>query len=198
MAYLTIGVDVDNVVNNLAECILKVFNEDTMQNVKITDIKSYYIENWVNEEYKDRIVPLFLDKRVWKQVTLIDLCQFFIKRLDEDGHKIVFVTSTEPENILKKFNWLQRNFPFIDIRKNLIATHTKQLVSGIDVLIDDYEKNLINGKYEKILFSYPWNSQIDDKQYGIRRCNDWREIYNEICKIANQKTKEINKRESGL
>ena len=190
MKHLNVGIDIDNVINNLAECILKVFNEDTGQSVKLTDIKSYYIERWVDEKYSDKIISLFTDKRVWKQISLIDLCQVFIKKLYDDGHRIIFVTATEPLNVAKKFNWLSRNFPYIDIRKNLVMTHTKQLISSLDVLIDDYENNLIDGDYEKILLNYPWNSGIVDERYGIRRCNDWREIYNEVCKIAEKESEE--------
>lgn len=71
--------------------------------------------------------------------------------------------------------------------------HTKQLLSELDVLVDDYENNLIDGNYSKILLNYPWNNGINDERYGIIRCNDWREIYNEICKIAETETNEDNK-----
>ena len=40
MKHLNVGIDIDNVINNLAETLLKVFNEDTGQNVKLSDIKS--------------------------------------------------------------------------------------------------------------------------------------------------------------
>ena len=42
-------------------------------------------------------------------------------------------------------------------------------MAGIDILIDDYEKNLIDGKYQKILFSYPWNKNFNNSEYGIYR-----------------------------
>ena len=186
MKHLNVGIDIDNVINNLAEILLKVFNEDTGQNVKITDIKSYYIERWVDEEHSRKIISLFTDKRVWKQITLIDNCRNFIRKLVEDGHRVIFVTATDSSNIAKKFSWLSRNFPFIDIKRDLVMIHTKQLLGELDVLVDDYENNLIDGKYAKILLSYPWNTGINDDRYGIIRCNDWREIYNEICKIAEK------------
>ena len=173
--------------------MLKVFNEDTGQNVKLSDIKSYYIERWVDSKYSDKITALLADKRVWKQISLIDNCRNFIQKLVEDGHRIIFVTATDPSNIAKKFSWLSRNFPFIDIKRNLVMIHTKQLLSELDVLVDDYENNLIDGNYSKILLNYPWNNGINDDRYGIIRCNDWREIYNEICKIAEMETNEDNK-----
>ena len=193
MKHLNVGIDIDNVINNLAETLLKVFNEDTGQNVKLSDIKSYYIERWVDSKYSDKITALFADKRVWKQISLIDNSRNFIQKLVEDGHRIIFVTATDPSNIAKKFSWLSRNFPFIDIKRNLVMIHTKQLLSELDVLVDDYENNLIDSNYSKILLNYPWNNGINDDRYGIIRCNDWREIYNEICKIAEMETNEDNK-----
>ena len=190
MKHLLIGIDIDNVINNLAESLLNVFNADTGESVKLTDIKSYYIERWVDAKYTNKILSLFSDKRVWKQITLIDHCKTFIQKLVEDGHRIVFVTATDPSNVAKKFSWLSRNFPFIDIKKNLIVIHTKQLLSSLDVLVDDYENNLIDGNYAKILLNYPWNSGISDDRYGIIRCNNWIDIYNEICKIAESNISE--------
>ena len=190
MKHLLIGIDIDNVINNLAESLLNVFNADTGESVKLTDIKSYYIERWVDAKYTNKILSLFSDKRGWKQISLIEHCRTFIQKLVEDGHRVVFVTATDSSNVAKKFNWLSRNFPFIDIKKNLIVIHTKQLLSSLDVLVDDYENNLIDGNYAKILLSYPWNSGISDDRYGIIRCNNWIEIYNEICKIAESNISE--------
>ena len=80
MKHLNVGIDIDNVINNLAETLLKVFNEDTGQNVKLSDIKSYYIERWVDSKYSDKITALFADKRVWKQISLIDNSRNFIQK----------------------------------------------------------------------------------------------------------------------
>ena len=41
MKHLLIGIDIDNVINNLAESLLNVFNADTGESVKLNDIKSY-------------------------------------------------------------------------------------------------------------------------------------------------------------
>ena len=100
-------------------------------------------------------------------------CRF--KRL----HIIYFVTSTEPENISKKANWLQREFPDINIRKRLIRCYNKQLLSGLDILVDDYEKNLIDGDYSKVLLDKPWNqnSKEHDNEHQFYRMTDWRNIY---------------------
>ena len=50
---------------------------------------------------------------------------------------------------------------------------------GVDILIDDYEMNLINGSYFGILMDYPWNSTaiFDEAAYdNIYRVFDWLQV----------------------
>lgn len=182
---MIVGVDIDNTVNTLCEAVLSVYNEDSGDNLRPEDIKSYYIDNFVKPEFKDNFKNYFVDRRVWKRIKLIKDCQKYIARLYRDGHTIIFITSTEPENLKKKANWLKRNFPYLDIRKSLFSCPKKQYMAGIDILIDDYEQNLIDGKYHKILLSYPWNESINIDEHGIYRAKNWKEIYNIINYINN-------------
>ena len=64
----------------------------------------------------------------------------------------------------------------MDIRKRLITTHCKQMI-GVDILIDDYEMNLINGSYFGILIDYPWNRNFDEASDDkIYRVFDWLQV----------------------
>ena len=48
---------------------------------------------------------------------------------------------------------------------------------GMDILIDDYEMNLINGSYFGILMDYSWNRNFDDAAYdNIYRVFDWLQV----------------------
>lgn len=67
-------IDVDNVLNNLAESVLNIYNEDSGDNLKIEDIHNYYIENYVKESYKDTFHNYFHDKRVWSNVAVTPDC----------------------------------------------------------------------------------------------------------------------------
>lgn len=182
---MIIGIDIDNTLNTLCKAVLSVYNEDSNDNLKTEDIKSYYIDNFVKPEFKDNFKNYFIDRRVWKRIKLIKDCQKYVARLYQDGHTIIFITSTEPENLKKKANWLKRNFPYLDIRKSLFACPKKQYMGGIDVLIDDYEENLINAKYQGILFSAPWNRDFDNNGHRIYRAESWEQIY-EIINYINR------------
>ena len=158
---MKIGIDVDNTIVNTTSCVIAQHYADTGERLTLDDIKTYYIENYVSDDYKDDFHLIFLKKEMWKRVKVLPNCVEVIKRLHDRGEEIYFVTSTEPQNVAKKARFLQRTFPFLDIRKCLITTHCKQMI-GVDILIDDYEMNLINGSYFGILMDYSWNRNFDD------------------------------------
>ena len=190
---MIIGIDCDNVVCNTTESVIAQHYADTGEKLTLDDIKSYYIENYVSDDYKDDFHLIFYKKEMWKRVKVIPHCVEVIKRLHNRGDSIYFVTSTEPQNITKKARFLQRTFPFLDIRKCLITTHCKQMI-GVDILIDDYEMNLINGSYFGILMDYPWNRNFDDaSDDNIYRVNNWLEVEPMIEYIQTLKSGNKNK-----
>lgn len=190
---MIIGIDVDNTIVNTTSCVIAQHYADTGEKLTLDDIKGYYIENYVSDDYKDDFHLIFYKKEMWKRVKVIPHCVEVIKRLHDRGDSIYFVTSTEPQNITKKARFLQRTFPFLDIRKCLITTHCKQMI-GVDILIDDYEMNLINGSYFGILMDYPWNRNFDDASDDkIYRVFDWLEVEPMIEYIQTLKNSNENK-----
>ena len=183
---MIIGIDCDSVLNNLTESVLRVYNADYNDNLTVDDITEYRMENFVKPECKENFYKIFCDKRVWKGIEVVEGCVEVIKKWHEKGHTIYIVTATEPANMTKKASWLQRVFPFLNIRKSLICIHKKQLLSGnIDILIDDCLDNLKGGDYARFVYDQPWNRNVDDKEYDLIRCKDWSEVDNELEKYYN-------------
>lgn len=186
---MLIGIDIDNVLNTLTEAILSVYNSDSGDNLSLSDITTYHIENFVKPEYKEFFYQYFLDSKVWKAIKVQPHCREIIAKLHNEGHQIIFITTTEPENLPKKKNWLQRNFPFLDIRKSLFSCPTKQLVK-CDILIDDYIGNVVDvvkahREYYSILLDYPWNRENwVDKEPNLSRAKDWNEVYDKVHMVA--------------
>ena len=192
---MVIALDVDNVITNTTACVLEQHYTDTGEKLNLDDIKGYYIENYVGDDYKDDFHLIFFKKEMWKRVQVLPHCIDVVKRLYDKGNEIWFVTSTEPQNVAKKARFLQRTFPFLDIRKRLITTHCKQMI-GVDILIDDYEMNLINGSYFGILMDYPWNRNFDDaSDENIYRVNNWLQVEPMIEYIEKVKYIKENKNE---
>ena len=190
---MVIALDCDNVITNTTACVLAQHYADTGEKLTLDDIKGYYIENYVGDDYKDDFHLIFFKKEMWKRVQVLPHCVEVVKRLHDKGNEIYFVTSTEPQNVAKKARFLQRTFPFLDIRKCLITTHCKQMI-GVDILIDDYEMNLINGSYFGILMDYPWNRNFDDASDDkIYRVFDWTQVEPMIEYIQTLKNSNENK-----
>ena len=60
---MIIGIDCDNVLNNLTEELIKLYNVDANDSLILSDIKRYRIDDFVIPEYKDKIKDYFLDKK---------------------------------------------------------------------------------------------------------------------------------------
>ena len=194
---MKIALDVDNTIVNTTSCVIAQHYADTGEKLTLDDIKSYYIENYVSDDYKDDFHLIFYKKEMWKRVKVISHCVEVIKRLHDRGDSIYFVTSTEPQNITKKARFLQRTFPFLDIRKRLITTHNKQMIK-CDILVDDCIDNVLNADYVSILLDYPWNSTaiFDEAEYdNIYRVFDWLEVEPMIEYIEKVKYIKENKNE---
>ena len=65
---MIVGIDIDNCLNNLCEAVLSVYNEDSGDSLKQSDITDYYIEKFVKEPFKDNFYRYFTDKRTWKRI----------------------------------------------------------------------------------------------------------------------------------
>ena len=192
---MIIGIDVDSTVCNTTESVIAQHYADTGEKLTLDDIKSYYIENYVSDDYKDDFHLIFYKKEMWKRVKVIPHGVEVIKRLHDRGDSIYFVTSTEPQNITKKARFLQRTFPFLDIRKCLITTHCKQMIK-CDLLIDDCIDNVVGADYYSILMDYPWNSTaiFDEAEYdNIYRVFDWLQVEPMIEYIQTLKSSNENK-----
>lgn len=178
---MLISVDIDNCLNNLTECVLEVYNADSGDNLSLSDITAYHIENFVKPDYKDKFYQYFLDRNVWKKIKVQPHCREVLAKLFNEGHRIIFVTTTEPENLPKKKNWLMRNFPFLDIRKSLFSCPVKQLVK-CNILIDDCIANATGERdYYSILLTYPWNKNKGlDGAPMLTEAKDWNEIYTKV------------------
>ena len=76
---MIIGIDVDNVVCNTTESVLTQHYADTGEKLTLDNIKGYYIENYVGDDYKDDFHLIFYKKEMWKRVKVIPHCVEVIK-----------------------------------------------------------------------------------------------------------------------
>ena len=100
-----IGVDCDNVINNLAESIIDVYNKDYNDNLSIADITTYNMRQFFKNVSPDKFCDYFMDKRVWDNIKVLENCVATLKKYHDLGCEIYIVTATAPKNISSKSAW---------------------------------------------------------------------------------------------
>jgi 5'(3')-deoxyribonucleotidase len=96
-------------------------------------------------------------------------------------HEIYFVTAGHPYTMRARDTWLERIFPFYK-SGSLIMCRTKQLLD-LDILVDDYEFNLIGGKYLGLLMDRPWNQDIAPRAFRMKRIFHLSEVPNIVYEL---------------
>lgn len=187
---LTIGIDLDGVVDDLVTPWLASINECLKQEYRVEydDITMYNIvdsimaKNKFDESKRNQITDIVYDgeglRNAIRTATPIPNAIHTIKKLlKDDRFDVYFVTSTAPSCCLDKYMWLKRHLNLTDDSR-IIFTHRKQLFGG-DVLIDDWECNLFGGRYYGLLYTQPWNKSVEvpkGQWRRISRVNNWDEI----------------------
>lgn len=168
-------VDCDNVLNNLTEKTLELYNSQSGKNIQMSDIISYNFYECLPQEDADGIVSLFKEKELWDSLEPIKDSRWGIKALIEKGHKVVFATATHECNFEWKCQWMKEKFPMISI-DDIIRISDKSLLRA-DIMIDDCLEQLTRSSCDRICLDYPYNRN-DEKDfiYDIKRAYDWVDI----------------------
>ena len=181
---LTILVDVDNVLENLNDAWVNAVNDKYGTSVSPNDIASWDIEKYFEGLSRTQVFSQLHDKDFWETLKPIDDAPDYLKKLIDDGHQVVLVTSSHPDTIGYKYRFIIKYFPYISF-KDIIFTSKKQMVLG-DVMIDDAPHNLEGGKYIGLLMYSPHNRSYDAEANGFTRVDNWEQIYKAINDIARK------------
>lgn len=196
---MRIGIDIDNVISNLGQCLLKEYliHDKELRNTGIinenVDVRKGRFD-WSKEEeedfYKNNI------ERIAKKLGLIEGAKYYIDKLHEDGHFVCIITGrdngeySDPLTMTKK--WLAENNIYYD---KLILTDAyvndakalRCLEENIDIMLDDSIricKKCIEHGITTFVMDTPFNKNSD-----VPRVKSWKEFYN--C-VSNYTKKKIN------
>lgn len=177
----TIMLDMDDVItihglSNLIEKFLGRKLEDTSNN-------TYYRQDLLGDK-KDEFFEFFVTQNLYDNVDIVDNCKEVLEEICK--YYDVYITTDyiwrdvpdyAGDNMRNKFNFLNKNFPFLDRRK-YVFTGSKNIVK-CDIRIDDKIENLIGDDSKKILFTAYHNKIITKEELdkmGIIRANSWLEL----------------------
>jgi len=201
---MKIGIDIDNVISNFNEELLKEYlNYDKqLRNTSIINENAEYIRcgmfDWTEDEeisfYRNNI------ERIAKSLKVKDGAKEYIDKLIADGHTIYIITGrdngeySDPYNMTKK--WLDDNF--IKYHKLILTNAYKNdkhgktekcIENNIDIMIDDSVnicRDCIENNIPTLLMDTPYNRKVD-----MPRVHNWEEIYEYISSYKREKVNVI-------
>lgn len=178
-------VDCDNVLCNLQEVVINIFNAKYDKKYTMDDFKSYNISECLSKEDAINMAAIYSEDGIYDLVKPLQRAQDCMQKLIRAGHEVYVVTHSVPAIFEEKVNWIKYWFPYID-EAHIVAMQHKWLFKA-DIAIEDKLDNLINGHhYERILFDHPWNRNVWDEVYNIHRVSNWNDALNTINKICNE------------
>ena len=175
----------DDTLENLCETWVEFLNETHGTTVHKDDIHDWDMSKAFPTIENQQVYDPLFNENMWKRVTPLPGAVEYLKRLIDDGHKVVIVTASHQNTVAMKLNHvLFRCFPSLTT-SDVIITSQKQLVRG-DVLVDDAPHNHIGGQYLKILMDSPHNREFDAQRFGMVRVYSWLEVYDTIRQFAER------------
>jgi len=96
-----------------------------------------------------------------------------LRYLNNKYNVLIVSSATEfPNSLSEKQQWLNEHYPFISWQQ-MIFCGRKDSILG-DIMIDDHPKNLNSFNGQKILFTQPHNSHIENEEY--LRVFTWQDV----------------------
>ena len=179
---MVIAVDVDNVLCNLQEVVIDLFNKRYGSHYTMEDFTEYDIMNVLPTQDAMVMQDMYGEVGLYNKVKPIPGSQEALKKLMNLGHQVYLVTAAIPKTYGEKVAFIQRFFPYID-ESHIVCMSHKWMFKA-DVLIEDNLQTLLAKPYfHRILIDMPWNQSKKDYVYGIERCHDWNDVLATIDKI---------------
>ena len=105
-------VDCDNVINNLQEVVVNIFNGRYGTEYTLDDFKHYDMEQCLSKEEALDMKALYCEKGIYNFVKPIYGASAALHKLIRDGHEVYIVTDSIPSIFEEKVNWIKYHFSF--------------------------------------------------------------------------------------
>ena len=179
---MVIAIDMDNVLCNLQEVVVRLFNQRYDTKYTLEDFEDYDVAQLLPKNEAVLMKNMYKEDNLYGHVKPLPGAQNAIEKLINAGHQVYVVSDVIPKIYEEKVEWLKFYFPHID-ESHIVAMKHKHLFR-CDIMIEDNLHNLLaKPYYERICFDYAWNRKVNDYAYGIHRVSSWDEVLNVINKL---------------
>lgn len=167
--------DMDDVLVSLLDAWIDYFNTKYNKSVKYEDITDWDMLKFYPDLTEKELHESLNTEELWKAVKPIKESVIYLKKLYDEGYKILVCTACYFTNIaVKLINCLFPNYPFLTY-KDIIICYDKSLIK-CDYIIDDYHENIKNSKATRFLMNAPYNRNISNDYYDFR-VNSFEDVY---------------------
>ena len=164
---------------------LEAVNEYLKTDYKDTDIETYFVEDIMEDEEKEKFLDYFYKNvNIYKNIHMIPDSIKVIEALSHEYEIYITTAFVDKRRVYEsgvmamyKYQWIIENMPFIDPKK-IILTGSKDVVM-CDIKIDDKVSNLKGYGDIKLLLTQPHNEKFTLEELdeaGIRRVHDWAQV----------------------
>ena len=189
---MKIGLDVDEVLGNLIDPIMKFHNQESQTNFSKHDVISYGLEElWggTKEETLEKVLE-FYDHQLFHSIQPLPDSQKVLNEL-YPSHELHVITSRPIQIQQETENWISQYFPniiegvhFAGGWANGNAKSKKEICEniGIELMVEDcleFAEDISLSGTEVLLYDYPWN-QKEKLPENITRVYSWQDISNQI------------------
>lgn len=182
---MIIAIDMDNVLCNLQEIVVNLFNKRNGTNYTLEDFTDYDVAQILPKNEAVLMKTMYSEDNLYSNIKPLVGAQNAVEKLINAGHQVYIVSDVIPKTYVEKIEWLKFYFPQID-EAHIVAMKHKHLFK-CDILIEDNLQNLLaKPYYERICFDYAWNRNVSDYAYEIHRVHNWNEALNVINKINEE------------
>lgn len=180
---MIIALDCDSVIIDLMTPWLNAYNKDFNDNLTINKITDWNLDQFVRPECGKYIYNYLKDRSLYDNAQPIIGALKGIQRIREMNHRIVYATTSTPEQSGRKYLWLFEH-GLITSMNDYIEITDKNLIDA-DLLLDDRYENAksfykSNSQLRGFLFTQPWNKKYN---YALR-IDDWETFVYVVEKIS--------------
>ena len=184
-----IGIDIDNVISNFDEILLKEFlkHDAELRNTGIINENADYITRGMLDWSKEELENFYYAniERITKSLKTLDKAQEYIKKLKEEGYGIYIITGRDNGEYRDAYqmtvNWLESEKIEYD---KLILTNSKNplekakncLENDISIMIDDSVRTLMEA-HNRGIITLLMDTQYNRIEKNLKRVHNWKEIY---------------------
>ena len=178
-----IMIDLDETI--CSPSYLKEVNKYLNTNYKYEDIKTYFVEDIIEEDKKQDFLDYFYrNVNVYDEAMILPDALGVIEKLSH-FYEIYIVSAFVEKRRIKdsgimakyKYEWILKNMPFIDPKK-IILTGSKDIIM-CDIKIDDKVSNLKGYGKTKLLMDQLHNQKYSFEELtnlNIKRVYDWQQV----------------------